>query len=404
MHTSGQMEIRELKSQEDFDRILRATLQKGWKDQYGDPFSITDDKSRDGQRWMVQPMLSAFFTEKVSRDGRRFMMDRFRYSPIRHRMAPQWVLGTALGSSPGLRYAGRTGFWVSPSVPAARDTVVIPGSRRIRIFEFRRQITRSLVKRGFSSLSAQREIDVRSGEANGPFVRITKFDPGFDWFEEPIIPGFVLPRCPPWMDRSGLAARAISLLREWVARGVREVDAGEHAEGLVSVIGDARQGLAARFESFTERLQLGSLSRLQELASGLGRTETATVHGDFQPGNILIEHPGGKVFITDWEHSTTRFRYYDALTYILRARYGRDLDNRIGRFVSAGKGAGVLSFFPSLPDKPWRVAATALFLLEELERATLDISLAPYSSPPLGFRTLCDELPAVIDHLDHQYP
>jgi hypothetical protein len=107
---------------------------------------------------------------------------------------------------------------------------------------------------------------------------------------------------------------------------------------------------------------------LAERSAALGTTELARSHGDFQPGNVLIDVDAGRVLLTDWEHTGVRFRWYDPLVWGLRSRFAGGLEGRVARFLSTGDlwgGAGQL-----LPreasDRPWRESALALFLLEEL--------------------------------------
>jgi len=50
-----------------------------------------------------------------------------------------------------------------------------------------------------------------------------------------------------------------------------------------------------------------------------GQILTALTHGDFQPGNILVD--GDRVWLIDWEYSARRQVGYDALVYALCSRF-----------------------------------------------------------------------------------
>jgi len=67
-------------------------------------------------------------------------------------------------------------------------------------------------------------------------------------------------------------------------------------------------------------------------------------HGDFQPGNILVE--GEHIWITDWEYAAVRQRDYDVLVYVLATRNGASLAERV---------RGVLLYYTNQMQPPARL-------------------------------------------------
>src|SRR5690554_7603738 len=129
------MRISEMRKREPFDRILVETLTRGWSEQFNrhtevKPFCDTDE----GQHWSYHPLLSAFVVPEVNRTVRQFLKNSFRYTPVRHRVIPQWVLGTVLGSRIGLQLARQPGFTLSEPFADAASMAVVPGNQRVRIF------------------------------------------------------------------------------------------------------------------------------------------------------------------------------------------------------------------------------------------------------------------------------
>ena len=382
------MELHEIRKQEPLEETLRATLEPGLRAMYGRPFDITLAPKADAQPWLVQPRLSAFFTKDASREVRKFMTDRFRFTPVTMRVPFQWAYGTALGSRPAIRRS-RPAFHVDPPLPGAGDVLVIPGSRRVRVFDFGSGKTRSLLKSGFRKDAIAAEVAVRSEE--GPFVPVTATDPRGDWFEEDIIPGYPLPRCPPWWDRSGIERTAIEILRDWHATHAEETDAAQYAGTLVD---GARAALATIAEKHPQSLTAPDPGRLEELAATAARAGTVTVtttHGDFQPGNIHVAFDGRRPVLIDWEYTGRRSAAYDLVTYGLKVRYSAGVGARLTRWLETGD-TGPADPIEGAGTRTGRAHIGALYVLEELERGAVEAASSNYSAPPHGFRVFCAEM------------
>ncbi len=103
----------------------------------------------------------------------------------------------------------------------------------------------------------------------------------------------------------------------------------------------------------------------------------AQSHGDFQPGNILVERATDRVLIVDWEYSEQRSYGYDFWVYDLAMRSPAGLADRVRRHQGDG----------------W---AASLALLEDLIRLLQEGTSGHYVAPSLAYRQMAAELPNVV--------
>lgn len=394
------MEIRELVKQEDLQQILIETLSRNWTDQYGKQVRVLAPEETRGQPWLVRDLLSTYFTADVSKNGRRFMADRFRFTPVRRRAPLQWFFGTLLTTRPLIRRSALA-FRVDPPLENCSDLLIVPGSRRIRIFDLDSGVARSVIKEGFNISPIQNEISVRT-KSDGPFTSLMQHDPEGTWFEEAIIRGYPLPRIPPWWDRAALEREAIELLTSWSKARGGPIESDDHLEHLRSAADLAFTQIRLRFPNDAPLFQPSLVHDLVTLASGLGSVPVSETHGDFQPGNIQIAHDRSGLHILDWEFAGRRYMYYDLLTYGLHLRYPSGFATRAINFLSSGEAGGASAFLPDVASAAWRRRAFALLALEELARAGEDAATAPYLRPPYSLLEFCKELPQLLGLLKNQ--
>ncbi len=369
------MRIREMHEREAFGDILAATLQTGWSAQLHREVHVGLGAGQ-GQTWLVQPTLGAFVTLNATRAVRRFVADSFRFTPKRLRLPAQFMLGTALASRGGLRIFARPGFHVDPPIPEAEHLAVVPGNARVRVFDFARGRVRVLLKAGFSAESQRREIAARA-DGDSLYPPIIAHAPDATWFEEPLIEGYALPRLPPWRSRRRAEARAFALLATYLARSEEETSAGQHAQALAAALTDQCAVLRTTLAWRSPTLDQG-IAALVRAASELPRLNTAVGHGDFQPGNILVDRDG-QVLIIDWEHSHRRMLDYDRLVYALATRSGAGLTGRLLAFLRGGGGRTLSSL-----AREARRPLLAMFALEDLLWFASESVAGPFRAPSRG--------------------
>ncbi len=379
-----------MKRREPFSEVLASTLSTGWSEQYGTRIEVRLSQPDQGVHWLMQPWLSACYVPNVSAPVRRFLRDSIRYTPVRWRLPIQWLLGTLISTPMGLQLTASPAFSVTTSLPYQRDLLVVPGNQRIRIFDFNSGKCRIILKQGFDAQTMLCEIRVRGQGVEGPFPKISEFDRGGRWFEEPIIDGFALPRCPPSLPRKLFEQEAFEALARWLDRSVCITAIEEHLDQLDQRIGKSLQKLKDRFRDFDTRRILTWKVILTEKAFPLGRVPIAEAHGDFQPGNIMVDRRNRHVSIIDWEHSMPRFCYYDFFVYTLGARFPVGLTKRLLAFVNGALPS--IAFRGLDRDSAWRRAALALFLLEDIEWRLRQSAGGPYLGLSHDLISFCEEL------------
>lgn len=348
--------------------MLRATLARGLSDWLGRVVRV--GRPGVGQTWRLQPLLSACYVRDPSRAVRRFLRAGLRYTPRRRRLPVQFAAGTALTTRAGLLVSSRPLFAIEPGLLRARDIAVVPGNQRVRILDFGAGCSRVLAKQGFSRVGMRREIAVRGPGRSGPFPPITAADPDAGWFVEPIVDAVALARLPPWRSRLRAEERALERLAAWQRGRGRTRAAADWAGDERSAVRSALEAVEARFG-----VDLSGLERhIDDLLerAGSGTVELAPSHGDFQPGNLLVDG-AGEVHLIDWERSEERMRRYDEWTLRLRSRAPPGLGQRLAKALQHG-----------LPGVAQPVAELARFALQDLRFYLDESAVGPLRVPSAG--------------------
>lgn len=367
------MRIAELRVREPYDLIARRSLNRLLTTWAGSEVGFTPLEGlggvgpSTGQRWWVQEQLSAYVLPEASPAVWTFLADGFRHTQVRSRRFAQYVLGTALASPSGLWCAGRPAFSLRSPIAGAEDLVIVPGNRRMRLFDLASGRTRTLVKDGADPGILKAEIALRTSAPSGaPFPPIVGV--GADWFDEPIAPGLPLPRVNDAGTYARAQAAALAQLDQWASPRAREVPGQDYVEDL-----------ALRAEAAAHRLQIQTVfphvfNNLP--VNAFGRVTLVPSHGDCQAGNVVVAPTGESTWI-DWEFTGERSRLYDRLTWALGLRFPVGLQARVEVERHAPSPASGL---PSRPRE--RANAIALALLEDLvlmldARASIGLRGAP---------------------------
>ncbi len=358
------MRISELEARDpSLGRSIRTALSEGWSAQYGKDIRVVH-KEESGQLWRAQRLLSAFFCGIPIPPARRFLADLFRYTSRPARMPLQYLVGTALAHPLSFRLSG-TAFRVDPGLPRAEDLLVIPGNRRIRVFDFGLRRSRVFAIGSRGRTANLQELSVRSGQKD-PFL-IPVFDHAQDgsWIEEPIENASPLPRLKPWQSTRTFSEKAWDALASHLVASARNIDATDHVKALLAKGEDCTSQLRETSPDFPHERIRALLVRLAEQANRMGTITLARGHGDFQPGNVLVRSDGS-ILLIDWEYAQERWIPYDFFVFALRARAPVGLSERL-KALDLEKLAGRLPDSLHEQRKELRQRGSlALFLLEEL--------------------------------------
>jgi hypothetical protein len=346
------LRISELDAREDHDAIAARTLTDAWERQYGQQFRVSFGRHGRGQQWRQQNLLSAWITSSAGPEVRRFLADSFRHTQVKHRQVPQWLAGTALASRVGLAVTSRSVFTVDPALPDTHNLLILPGNRRIRFFDFGSGKSRVALKDGFDDTAMSTELGVRGGGQVGPFPPILRSGSG--WFEEDIIDGLTLSRCPPRLDRATIDEVALARLEAWGARSAESVDTASYIDSQVEVVTALAEGRLALPKNLAE-----TVSAIQS------QTVIQDSHGDCQPGNIIIEQDGSNPLFIDWEYHGRRSRHYDRVVFGTGLRWPANLSERLRKhdYYVAGASSATLN---DLPGGEARRALIVTALLEDV--------------------------------------
>ncbi|MDP6947214.1 MAG: phosphotransferase, partial [Myxococcota bacterium] len=320
--------------------------------------------------------------------ARGFLAHSIRYTMRRWRRPLQWLAGTLLSTPLGLSLSQRPGIVVDPPIPQAADIVLLPGNQRVRLFDFAAGKTRVYAKEGFSNALMSAEIALRTG-GDGPYPPILDHDASMTWFEEPILDGLCLARCPASVDPTAEIGSAFEGLDAWTASGARVVDAASHMEALAAQI---RSGLAVLVERFDHDASDWDtwLPLLLDHATG-GELSVGPTHGDCQHGNLMLG-PDGVVTAIDWEHQNERWVHYDRMVFGLRARFTTGLPGRLRAYMSGD----ALQWHPAAAsESAWREVAIARFLLEDALFYVGEASAGPYRVVTDGLRNRENDMRAL---------
>ena len=297
------MRIAELRARERYDDILLRTLSQQLSVWHGEPFSVAN--RGHGQAWLEHRIFSAYVTAEATREVRRFLADQVRHTSNRLRRLPQFIIGTAAATRLGIRAASSSKLFVSPHIPNANHLAILPGNRRIRFFDLAKQCSRVVMKDGFSSDAIDAELRVRGSGHNGPFPPILDMDQAAGWFTEPLVSGRVLARIPSRTAARSYRDLALRQLTAWAAPG--------------RLFWSYEQWWA---ENTVAKALLGeSMDAVNALIGHEPKVEVQPSHGDFQPGNILVQPSESRVWLLDWEFYGIRSTHYDGLVLLTGLRW-----------------------------------------------------------------------------------
>ncbi|MEE2780133.1 MAG: phosphotransferase [Myxococcota bacterium] len=391
------MRTSNLRAREDFDAILASTLSDHWTRTTGETVEARPDDGGDGQLWQDHSLLTGVFCADASPAVIRYMRDELRYTPVVHRAPAQWILGSLVASRPALKTLTRPILRVSPSVKGGEHVLILTGHRRLRLLDFAGGHSLTLVKSGYDRRCITREIAIRNGA--GPFVAIETSDPEGRWLREPLIQGRSLPRIPGAARRNRVLTDTIARLDQWQREMERRVSSAAHLSSLTEKIREHLVTLEDKHGADSITGVTSWLEPLEQRVLARDALPVATTHGDLQAGNILVDPQKDLGFVVDLEYARPRFRLYDLLCWGLQARPAIDgLDHRLARFVRRGDLRDVTDLIPETQDPAWRQWASALFVLEELERLGEEATSGPCHDPGPPWRHFVETLKSLRAH------
>lgn len=367
------MRLSEFAHREPIDAITAETLSRLWAARFDGVLSF--QMEGPGSAWRAHDLLSAYFAPDLGAPGRRYLRDGFRNTPRRSRRAAQWLLGTALASSLGLRVSSREAFHVQGDAPTT-DLLVVPGNRRLRLLDFARQRAVVATKLGYESQSLSIERTMRTERRADFMVPILESDPDAGWLEEPLLEGWPLPRAPRTHDQRASLQWAREAVAKWAQPAAQRRDTEGYLRELLGRLTEDLRLAHDRFHAL-QSVPGALLAQLKAWALEDSSVELLLSHGDLQGGNLWLEADRSRVLILDWESCALRARDYDGWVQRLGTRSPLGLSHRIAQAVDD----------PAVPR-----SRLALFLLEDWQWFLTEALDVPGSVSPGGLATLHAEL------------
>jgi hypothetical protein len=376
------MKIQQNLEREPFGEIIEQTLGRFFKNMYGGEYAVRwyagsrcgrlRGKS-DAQIWLCNPALNALFTADTTSEVLKWIRRQYSHAPIVWRRPLQRCLVALATHGSTAAWFTSAALGVSPAIPNGNRLLLLGGNNRLRLADMRQARVYSVLKQGFDPVFLRREISVRQAGSDWPIPPLLEYAADFTWFAESLVDAVPLNRVSSRKRRLAAATQANSVLARWCERSRTEIAAQEYVQQL-GELAQRRVSANSLFsdqERRTVRKWVASAADvLSTLAVRGGKNIPLTFgHGDFQPGNILLNN-SGHIWLTDWEHADKRHVLYDAFVYGLASRFPGGLALRMRSALSrpSALGLAVVSAWPEIAAQDsFRLRLQlGIFLLEEL--------------------------------------
>lgn len=310
------MKFSEMLLREDFWKILEDTLQDN-AEYIGAKGDVDIVDRREDCTLYANAQLNAIMSAHPSRIVVDYLKAEYNVSGSLLRKI--MVKGYLFAATSFVKQFSQKGIKISFESGVDKDNILIyPCNKKIRLFDFRKGMVYTILKRDFPSLYINREVKFRI-ENKAPFIpEIT--DSGNGYYSEKIINGMPLARINDERFVSKCKEKAFNLLIS-LTRTDCQVMVTEYLKELKETCLKQLELKPAFKDSAMVEYLFDSLLTVQP-----GEKISLVIsHGDFQPGNIWWDKENEQIVIIDWETVKLRSRFYDhaALYYNLR-RDGTD--------------------------------------------------------------------------------
>lgn len=376
------MRISLLLEREPFPGILEDTLKHYWSETLSQVHAVSWSRSvlprigreRGQQAWFVNTYLNSIFLPSARPGVFEPIRAEFSHSLAAWRRPLQKAYVRAALTPPGSSVLSQAVLLVSPPIPRAEYLLIISGNHKIRVVEPLARRCTTILKAGFPRQYMEAELESRllAGRLNLPVPLVEVVADDRTWYREQYVCGVPLNRLRDPDQASASRGVALSAVRKLVEATLSSAGVSEYLYGLRESVGRyiGEIGLLSSYQKtklnlLTDRLyrEAGGSSRSKGQRVWISRT-----HGDFQPGNILLED--GRTWLVDWEYSAERQAPYDLLTLLCGARQPHGLAERLWNFERNPHPLAI-RIPPDWPgwdvrDQQARHRLIGIFLLEEL--------------------------------------
>ena len=316
------MKIEAMVVREDFYKINENTLKRYFKIVHGKDVDIKTKGYNFWNRIVIYPHLGSIVTRIPSRKLHKFWLNEYnvRNNRFKYIIAKLYVHGCFL--SLGLLAA--KGLYISDKTVFSRSTALIPGNRKIRIYNFKSGYVDAIIKDTFTHKYFDNELSFKLNNTYDFIPPIIEY--GDDWYREAILHGQPLARIKDERLYQKCINDTIKHIGIIAKSTLKYVNVLNYSKNLYTEI--LRKMVLAKMNkhinSYNIILEIAeaSLAKAILLEAPLPSVES---HGDLQSGNVWVDVKKKKTYIIDWETHERRSVWYDCATLLLSTRRANKL-------------------------------------------------------------------------------
>ncbi len=326
------MKLKQLQARESYDASLKSNLFSLLVLRFPN-ILILDFSESAAQHWYRHVLYDVYVPQTFCAEGRAWLARLYGKSPNLKRALPQWLVCQSarlpLFDKAYLRPAFSTNIDLGPNV------MIMPGNQRFRLFDFTKHTTLVATKTGFSAECIQHEIEFRTRRDLPNFVLpLTAI--GTDAYEEPLLNAVPINRL--WLKKNAQCAhlQITSVIQSLATLEQTTVCGTHYAQKLNLLFEVAFSHAQKRFLGLDASAIVQPFQRASAIIASISEIVLSRSHGDFQPGNILMDDDR-MLNLIDWEDTAIRAASYDAMVLTLSARNPVGLANRVRAFLKCSK-------------------------------------------------------------------
>lgn len=320
------MKIKLLKQREDFFKIFQESVLQFLQEKYC-------NSNCDTVQYVVNDHLNVIYPATIDRNRLHDIVGEFKYHPRFYRKILQSVYALLAIRRPLEAVFSSKLIMVPMPANIKEIWVFIPGNHSIRAIDLDKNRCFVFLKSGFNSKFIESDVNIRLKHAwlKAPEV----LQKGNDWYEEQRVVGVPWNRLSSANLKDKVIVRVKNQLSMLYQKTVVSVPMADYVSQLHNNILSV---LDTYFDSLPNKEKDIIVNFSSELKLLLGNypgsvnIDLVSTHGDFQPGNILCSEDD--FWIIDWEYSSQRSIFYDALVFDLECRFPSKLSVRFGAKIS----------------------------------------------------------------------
>lgn len=368
------MKISAMLEREDFYSILQETL-RTYSTKLGfNPNPVVTECSENGCALYVNPRLNAILPMHPSQAIITYLQTEYHVGGSwTRRMAVNGYLWLATHF---VKQCSQRGIQIKYGYDI-NNLLIYPCNKKIRIFDFGRNIVYTVLKQGFPDNYLQREIEFRQREANDFIPGIIEAGNGF--YSERIIQGRPLARINDWNFVENKKNEAYKLILSLTLKA-ETVNAKEYLKLLAT---NCEERLQTKHLTI-ERKQVQAVFDLLINETPAEEIPIVLSHGDFQSGNIWIDDTNDQLVIIDWETVKKRSPFYDLATLFLDMRKDKNFQRLYDNILS-GKCVAMREYGNSAK------CIGTIVLAEELAYQTEELSSFPSNIGVKEYRQIIEQ-------------